>query len=148
MRLADSLSNPGAPLLRLLKALERADREPKCQPEPDQDNPAVATTVRENRILSPEEVAEMVDAYRKGANVQELSRRYGVHRCTVDRHLKLSGTEKRPQLKMTPDRVARAEELYAQGWTMQRIGNEFNVSASTVRMALKRAGVRTRPPVA
>ncbi|WP_267244050.1 helix-turn-helix domain-containing protein [Streptomyces sp. PR69] len=148
VRLADSLSNPGAPLLRLLKALEGAETELECLPELGQDSPVVATEIRENRILSPDEVAELVDAYRRGASMLELSRRYGVHRTTVDEHLKRAGVVKRSQTKMTPDRVTRATELYEQGWSTPRIGRELHVSASAVCKALKRAGVRMRPPVA
>ncbi|MGW0821968.1 hypothetical protein [Streptomyces sp. NPDC002845] len=86
--------------MRLLKALEGADTEPKCQPELGQDNSAVATEVHENRILSQVEVAELVDAYRRGASMLELSRRYGVHRSTVDGHLKRAGIVKRAQTKI------------------------------------------------
>ena len=75
------------------------------------DSGFVRMEVRENRILTPGEVAEVVEAYRRGAGVRELARRYGVHRHTVDRHLERAGVVKRPAVKVTPRVVARAREL-------------------------------------
>lgn len=99
-------------------------------------------------MLSPDEVAELVEAYRHGVEMNELARRYGVHRHTVDRHLERAGVSKRPMVKMTAERVTKAKELYEQGWSTQRIGRELSASQSTIYKALKRAGVRMRPPVA
>ncbi|MEU8534135.1 helix-turn-helix domain-containing protein [Streptomyces parvulus] len=53
-------------------------------------------------MLSADEVAEIAEEYRRGAGVNELARRYGVHRQTVDRHLERAGVSKRPMTKMTP----------------------------------------------
>ena len=146
-RLTDSLSNPGGPLIRLIEAVAEGSHTATSQVTAIED-PAVATQVNENRILSRDEVAELVEEYRRGATLRGLSRRFGVHRATVDRHLERAGVAKRPQVKMTPDRVAQAVEFYGQGWSTQRIGRELYVSASTVCQALKRAGVKMRPPVA
>lgn len=99
-------------------------------------------------MLSPDEVVELVEAYRHGAEMSELSRQYGVHRHTVDRHLERAGVAKRPMVKMTATRLARAKELYEQGWSTNQIGRELHVSGSTVWKALKRAGLKMRPPVA
>lgn len=118
--------------------VEQAGAEPKL----------VRLEVRKNRILSPDEAAELVEAYGRGVGQRELARRYGVHRHTVDRHLERAGVAKRSVIKMTASRVARAKELYERGWSTQRIGRELGASGSTVWKALKRAGVQMRPPVA
>ncbi|MBB0242693.1 helix-turn-helix domain-containing protein [Streptomyces alkaliphilus] len=91
---------------------------------------------------------ELTEAYRGGATLKELARRYGLHRSTVDRHLERAGVHKRPMVKMTPARVAEARKPYEQGWSTARIGRELYVDASTVCKTLKRAGVQMRPPVA
>ncbi|KUO18806.1 hypothetical protein AQJ91_23370 [Streptomyces dysideae] len=148
MRLADSLSNPSAPLLRLIKTLERHGETVCAQVEPVVVHPAVATDIKENRKLSPDEVAELVAAYQQGSTVSALSERYGAHWQTVDRHLARAGVAKRSQVKMTPERTAKAKKLYAKGWSARRIGQELHVCASTVNKTLKRAGVKMRPPVA
>ncbi|MFM9590268.1 helix-turn-helix domain-containing protein [Streptomyces scabiei] len=134
--------------MRLFKALEDTGRAVLPQVEPIAVNPSVATEVRECRMLSPDEVAELVEAYRHGAGMNELARRYGVHRHTVDRHLEQAGVAKRQMVKMTPARVEQAKELYEQGLSTNQIGKKFGISGSTVWKALKRAGVRMRGPVA
>ncbi|WP_405974019.1 helix-turn-helix domain-containing protein [Streptomyces sp. NBC_00988] len=144
MRLADSLSNPSAPLLRLIKVLERRGAEVRVQGEPVVADPAVATEIKENRKLSPDEVAELVEAYRQGATLSALSRRDGLHRQTVDQHVTRAGVAKRSQVKMTPARMATAKKLYEQGWSARQIAVELDVCASTVSKKLKRAGVEMR----
>lgn len=148
VRLRDSLSNPGKPLVRLLKALEQVGEVSLSQVESVPADPAVGTDIRECRMLSPDEATELVEAYRHGAEMNELARRYGVHRHTVDRHLKRTGVAKRLMTKMTPAKVEQAKELYEQGLSTNQIGKRFGISGSTVWKALKRAGVDMRPPVA
>jgi DNA-binding CsgD family transcriptional regulator len=148
VRLRDSLSNPGKPLTRLLKALKQVGGAALLQVGPTPVDLEVAIEIRECRMLSPDEVAELVEAYRHGAEMNELARRYGVHRHTVDRHLERAGVSKRPMVKMTEARVERAKELYGQGLSTNEIGKQFGTSGSTVWKALKRAGVKMRPPVA
>lgn len=144
MRLRDSLSNPSKPLVRLFKALEDAGGWALPQVEPLPVDPSVATEVRECRMLSADEVAEIAEEYRRGAGVNELARRYGVHRQTVDRHLERAGVIKRPMTKMTSARVKQAKELYGRGLSTYEIAEKLGVSGSTVWKALKRAGVQMR----
>ncbi|WP_237309669.1 helix-turn-helix domain-containing protein [Streptomyces sp. AMCC400023] len=148
MRLRDSLSNPSRPLARLFKVVEDGGGWAPPQVEPVMPDPAVATEVRECRMLSADEVTELVEAYRRGATELSLARKYGVHRHTVDRHLERAGVAKRPVVKMTPTRVEQAKELYEQGLSTNQIGKKFGISGSTVWKALKRAGVQMRAPVA
>lgn len=105
------------------------------------DPALVRLEIKENRISRPDEVTELVEAYRHGAGVRELARQYGVHRHTVDRHLERVGVVKRPVVKMTPTVVAQARELQEQGWGTQRIGQELGASGSMVWKALKREGL-------
>jgi DNA-binding CsgD family transcriptional regulator len=99
-------------------------------------------------MLSPDEVTEIVEAYRRGEAGTSLARRFGVHRQTVDHHLGRAGVAKRPVLKMTPARVERAKELYRQGLSTNQIGKKLGVDGSTVVRALKGAGVKMRGSVA
>ncbi|MFJ8489457.1 hypothetical protein ACIRBZ_13980 [Streptomyces sp. NPDC094038] len=145
MRLADSLSNPSAPLLRLIKTLERRGEGTSVQATPITADPVVVVEIKENRKLSPDELVELAKAYEQGATVNALSRRFGVHRQTVNSHLARAGAAKRSQVKMTPSRIAKAKKLYEQGWSTRRIGREFSVNASSVGRALRHAGVKLRP---
>ncbi|MGW3926734.1 hypothetical protein ACWECC_01325 [Streptomyces microflavus] len=138
-RLRDSLSNPGAPLLRLFKVLGDAGAAAFPQVKPVSANPSVATDIRECRMLPPHEVTELVEAYRHGAEMNELARRYGVHRHTVDRHLERAGVAKRPVAKVTPARVEQAKELYAQGLSTNQIGkHSASVEARSGRRSSER----------
>jgi hypothetical protein len=152
VHLSNSLSNPGTPLLRLVTALDEVGGPEKphvsastCDAVMAQsgvvDPALVRLRVKENRILTPDEVAELVEAYRRGAGVRELARQYEVHRHTVDRHLDRAGIVKRPMVKMTPAVIARAREFQAQGWGAQMIGRELGVSGSAVWKGLR--GLRT-----
>ncbi|MFC7024620.1 helix-turn-helix domain-containing protein [Promicromonospora thailandica] len=103
--------------------------------------------MREHRMLSPDEVAELVELYRLGETEMSLARKFGVHRQTVDHHLKTAGVAKRPVLKMTPARVESAKELYRRGLSTNQIGKKLGVDGSTVVRALKRAGMKLRGSV-
>jgi hypothetical protein len=82
--LSDSLSNLGAPLLRLVEVLDEVGeleniqvsevtREAITAQSGVVDPGLVRMEVRENRILSPDEVTELVESYRRGAGVRELA---------------------------------------------------------------------------
>jgi DNA-directed RNA polymerase specialized sigma24 family protein len=144
--LRDSLSNMNPPLVRLLEAVEDglvvADDHAVALGE----DACVVREMAENRILAADEVAELVEAYGRGAAVLELARRFGVHRHTVDRHLQRAGIAKRPMIKIDPELLAEAIELYEQGLSAAKVGKKLGLSASTVYSTFAREGVRMRPP--
>ncbi len=111
-------------------------------------DPAVALDVRENRMLSPAEVVELVNLYKQGATERSLAAKFGPHRQTVSEHLRRAGVTKRPKTKRTESTLTRARELYEQGWSGPRISRELGINVSTIYKALQRAGVEMRPPVA
>jgi lambda repressor-like predicted transcriptional regulator len=144
--LRDSLSNPGKPLLRLVDALRGGSATP-----PDVDGvelearDEVAQTVVENRILSPTETHELAAAYEAGASLNELARRFGVHRNTVDRHVAKAGVAKRPLVKMNPVVLAEAVDLYNRGLSVAAVGAKLGLSASTVYSTFVREKIKMRP---
>lgn len=142
--LRDSLSNMNPPLVRLLEAVEGGLVATEDHAVALDEDACVAREVAENRILSPDEVAELVESYRRGVAVLELARRFGVHRHTVDRHLVKAGVAKRPLIRMAPELLAKAVELYGQGLSVAKVGKVLGVSASTVYSTFVREGVRMR----
>ncbi len=144
--LRDSLSNMNLPLIRLLEAVEGGLFAADDHAVALDEDTCVAREVAENRILSPDEVVELAQSYRRGAAVLELARRFGVHRHMVDRHLQRAGVAKRPMVKIRSKLLAKAVELYEQGLSVAKVGKTLGVSASTVYSTFAREGVRMSPP--
>ncbi|MDQ3405652.1 MAG: helix-turn-helix domain-containing protein [Actinomycetota bacterium] len=144
--LRDSLSNLPAPLLRLMEALGNSEvaTEETAESRGIEDD-RIARDVQENRILSASEVEELVVAYAQGSSLNELARRFGVHRNTVDRHLAKAGASKRPLIKMGPEVLREAVEFYGQGLSVAKVGRKLGLSASTVYSTFVREGIKMRP---
>ncbi|MGW4094197.1 hypothetical protein [Nocardia sp. NPDC004750] len=150
VRLRESLCNFPPNLSRLVRELgpDLDAHENRVEQQVCADA-AECAPYRPNRKLQPNQIAELVDAYRHGTSRVKLAKQHGLHRNTVEAHLRRSGVAIRPIVKMTPRLVERATKFYVEElWTTARIGKELGVDASTVAKALKRAGVRMRPPVA
>lgn len=125
VRLTDSLSNPPQAVERLVATLDARGGLENLQVGGEASDAAVAQSgavdpadvrlqVKENRRLSPAEVAELADAYRRGTSQAELSRRFGVHRETVRRHLMGQGVDRRPRRALTDVQEAEAVRLYVE----------------------------------
>lgn len=96
------------------------------------------------RQLRPAEVDELVEAYRDGANVQQLAAQFGVYRSTAGKHLATQGIDTKPPA-LPPDDIPVAASLYELGWSLGRIARKFGISDNTVRSRLLDAGVEMRP---
>ncbi|OLR89532.1 hypothetical protein BJP25_05490 [Actinokineospora bangkokensis] len=160
MRLLDSLTNLRQPLFRLFEMVGsgalvldggvEVDREELVAAVVDQvglvESGSVRLEVEENRMLLPEEVAELVQSYKAGATQAELARRFGVHDQTVGRHLKRVGVRLRPVRVFDEAQERRVVKLYVEeGMVMQAIARVMGVSYSAVRNVLIRYGVKRRP---
>ena len=100
---------------------------------------------KRQRRLSPEQVRALVAAYGAGVAINELARRFKVHRATVLDHLNRSGSKRRyPALDQS--QVAEAVNLYRAGKSFRDVGIALGVHASTVRQILLRAGIQPRSP--
>src|SRR5664280_1793449 len=88
--LTGQTSNPGAPLLRLLR-LNRDDEAAGALAvgRPITAMTAVSGVVKQaQRRLTPEQQHELVRRYEAGAQMSYLAQHYGVHRSTVSAILK------------------------------------------------------------
>jgi lambda repressor-like predicted transcriptional regulator len=96
--------------------------------------------------LKPTQVRELVEAYRAGATLRELSALFGLHEHTVSAHLERHGTERRvSRAKLSIADIEQASELYGSGLSWAAIGERFDVDPKTIGTWLKRAGVPMRP---
>ena len=95
-------------------------------------------------FLDLSEARQLAADYEAGTGVMELSRRYGVHRHTIARHLAKQGVEVRIR-GLAHDEVSEAARLYESGLTLTQVGQEFGVSQQAVRRAIAAAGTSIRP---
>jgi transposase-like protein len=97
------------------------------------------------RRLSRPEIEQLIHRYRKGDSIDDLARRYGVHRTTVIHHLDQAGvTRRRVVRKMNDKSVARAAARYEQGASLAVVASEFGVHQRTLARELRRAGTEIR----
>ncbi len=90
------------------------------------------TKIQRQVRLSEVDIIKLVDDYRSGLTVIELSRRYGIHRTTVMDHLRRRGVPKQgPKLKR--EQITQAKYLRNLGISYEKIGAVFGVDGETVR---------------
>ncbi|MGH9081896.1 MAG: hypothetical protein ACRDWN_00985 [Acidimicrobiales bacterium] len=73
-------------------------------------DPLVATLPVQRR-LGPDEVVELVAAYRQGIPVEDLAMSFRINRTTVLGHVRRHGIPKRDRRALQQDGVARAVKL-------------------------------------
>lgn len=96
--------------------------------------------------LKPDQIQELVEAYRAGATLPELSARFGLHEHTVTEHLKRHSIDRRVNgKKLSPEDIEKAADLYRSGLSWVAIAEQFDVNPQTIGTWLKRAGVPMRP---
>jgi hypothetical protein len=120
--------------------LRQSPGEPPVHPT----DPLVASLAVQRRLV-PDEVAELVAAYRRGVSVDALAASFRVNRTTVLGHVRRHGVPKRDRRALQGDEVDRAAQLYAGGQSADWVAAQLGVAASTVRRALKDAGMTLRP---
>ena len=92
--------------------------------------------------LAPDEIAQLIEHYRKGALIDDLASQFAINRTTVMRHVERAGAPRRRSV--LADRLDEARQLYDEGWSLAKVGNHLGVNASTVRRVLHNAGVEMR----
>lgn len=151
--LSDSLSNSGPPLLRLAAALDELEnvqvrgdvREAIVVQSGAVGRASVRLQVKENRKLSPAEVAQLVDAYQAGTSQVELARWFDFHEQTVRAHLGRQGVSLRPLRALTEAQEVEVVRLYVEEtWSLAELAGRFGVGQTAVRGVLVRRGVERR----
>ena len=95
--------------------------------------------------LTPEQIEELVEAYRAGETAAALSRQWKISRGTVARLLETRGVELH-QRGLSDVELAAAIGLYAAGQSLVVISKQLDQNPSSIRDALVRAGVEMRRP--
>ena len=157
MDLWGRLSNPDEALETLTGQGSRASRRSPNTPSEGPhraSDPSVDVVPEERgrlsnpvqRRLSRADIEQLIQLYRDGASIDELARRYEVHRTTVIHHLDQAGIARRRLVrKMTDDSVALAAARYEKGASLAVVASEFGVHQRTLARELRRAGASIRP---
>lgn len=134
------LSNQSvAPVVaRLHQSLIRRDQVVHPHREPSGANVTSSPPRRRQRRLPDDQVRSLIEAYKKGAAINELAADFGVHRATVLDHLNRAGTKRR-YTALDSHQVEEAARLRGVGKSFRDIGRHLGVHASTVRQHLTRA---------
>ncbi|WP_285645149.1 helix-turn-helix domain-containing protein [Lentzea sp. NBRC 102530] len=109
----------------------------------DQAPPPVQHDCQTARQLRPAEIDKLVEAYREGWNVQQLARRYNIHRSTVGLYLKAHGIDTKARA-LRPEQIAEATELYQAGATLEHLAKQYGLSDSTIQRYFREFGVKMR----
>jgi DNA invertase Pin-like site-specific DNA recombinase len=159
VRLRDSLSNLAEALQRLFSTLGRGIVAENVLVSAGADGAAIAQAgasdvdtvraeVKENRKLSPAEVADVVARYEAGATIRSLAKAFGLHEQTVRAHLRRQGVKLRPLRPLTESQEREVVRLYVdESQTMAEVAAVFKVGQTAIRNVLVRRGVERRRPV-
>jgi hypothetical protein len=86
---------------------------------------------RKKRTLSVDKIDRLVDGYRGGSTMKELTRQFGIHRVTVGLLVRRAGV---PVRRASLDESLRPEiaHLRDEGWSYFRLGERYGVDPATV----------------
>lgn len=135
--------------MTLIRRVLRGSRQPvsrlERQPIEDVRGPVAENSPRPQTRLSVPNRAALAEQYAKGVPVDELARRFGVHRATVHRLAAQAGVSSRRRGLDEPGRRD-AARLYEQGMTLEEVAAELRVGDVTVRSAVVACGgtIRSR----
>lgn len=98
------------------------------------------------RRLKPPQVEELLQGYREGVPINDLSAQFGIHRSTLLEHLNRADLPRRRYPALQGDELKEARRLYESGQSAATVAEHFAIDASTVYRTLKREGVQMRDP--
>ena len=125
---------------RLNRGVYRVCKRPQSTAPLDRRGPVVRTVGMPQTLLTPSEVDQLVGDYEAGSGVQELAKRYGIHRATVFAHLRRREVPRR-RPGLNDQEQAEAVHLSREGMSMRATGRRMGVDRKAVRAALVEAGV-------
>lgn len=112
-----------------------------------QNNNAQEKTIKrltqQQKILSSEEISELVTAYKSGLTVYQLAKQFDCHRTTISRHLQAQGVEMRNR-PMTESQIDEAVKLYESGLSCAKVGEIIGVDNKTIHRRLREREVKMR----
>jgi hypothetical protein len=99
---------------------------------------------RSKRLLTAQDIADIVRRYGAGETTQQIGNRYGISKTRVAKVLCEQGVALRRQ-GLNDEQANEAAKLYAAGRSLAWLGVRYDVSHTTIATALRRRGVHLRP---
>lgn len=97
------------------------------------------------RRLTPEQVDELVQAYRAGGTIKGLAVQFRIHHTTVMAHLDRRGVVRRRRGQvLSQEQADDAVALYQAGWSLHAVAAKIGSDHRVVRESLVKAGVEIR----
>jgi len=124
---------------RVLRGTRRSASRPERQRIEDVRGPVAENSPRTLTRLSVPNRAALADEYAKGVPIEELVRRFGIHRTTVHRLASQAGVAVRRRGLDESGRLE-AARLYEHGMTLEEVAAELVVGDETVRSAVVACG--------
>jgi DNA invertase Pin-like site-specific DNA recombinase len=98
---------------------------------------------RKQRILTDEDIDQIIVGYKSGLRMNELARKFNCHECTIRYKLRAAGINNYKP-KLDDDQIAKMVELYQSGLSLDDVGRKVGVSRETVRKYIKAKGAEIR----
>lgn len=143
MGLSEADANKWPPLLEQIATARLGTSMPSPSTSVD-DRPLVRQIHQRQKLLSEDEIEQLIAAYRAGSTVYQLAKQFGCHRTTVSGCLKASGVQMR-RTPLSHEQIEEAVRLYEAGLSCTKIGHKVGCSPDTVRSHLRQRGVVMRP---
>ncbi|MCR4753556.1 MAG: hypothetical protein K5837_04030 [Candidatus Saccharibacteria bacterium] len=96
------------------------------------------------KILSEDEIKQIVQDYERGLSTYKLAKQFNCHRYTIANTLKKKGIEVTNQCAKKKVLAEIIMQMYSEWYKPQEIGEALGVSADTVRRILKQNNVYIR----
>src|SRR5699024_9726443 len=141
-------SNPTKPRRTLISCVlkgSKTQRQRTGTPHTiDSRGPVRENSSQSQTRLSASNREELLVGYAEGVPVQELARRFNVHRATVREIARRAGHPSRAP-EHSPQLRNEAARLYAEGFTLSQVAAQLGIGDEAVRSAVIANGGTIRP---
>ena len=108
------------------------------------DETEVRKICQNQKILSDDEIKQIIQGYERGLSTYKLAKQFNCHRYTIANTLKKKGIEVTNQCAKKKVLAEMIMQMYSEWYKPQEIGEALGVSADTVRRILKQNNVYIR----
>jgi predicted DNA-binding protein YlxM (UPF0122 family) len=116
--------------------------EPSINPSSNQHGKIIHKLHKKQRILTDEDIDQMIVGYKNGLHMNELARKFNCHECTIRYKLRDAGINNYSS-KLDDGQIAKMAEYYQSGLSLEDISKKVGVSRETIRKYINLHGVES-----